>query len=229
MLDESLPYDRSLPDDDVQHALGDAASSASSARRSAERGVSSAGFRTTVLPHASAGPSFQRGDVEREVPRHDQPDDAERLAQRQVDSAGDGDRLAVVLVDGAGVEVEDVRDHADFAACAGDRLADVARLDLRELLVVLLDERREPPQQPAAVGGGDGAPRRVSRACAGDGSIGLTDPVPRQNRDRLLGRGVNDSEAHAVRFNHARAHSSQSSFGEGPGPGEPSPFWTYSA
>ena len=34
------------------------ASSASSAKRSAESGVSSAGFSTTVLPAASAGPSF---------------------------------------------------------------------------------------------------------------------------------------------------------------------------
>ena len=84
------------------------ASSASSPSRSAESGVSSAGLRTTVLPQASAGPSFQRRDVEREVPGDDQPDDAERLAEGQVDAAGDGDRLAVPLVDGAGVEVEDV-------------------------------------------------------------------------------------------------------------------------
>ena len=35
------------------------ASSASAAKRRAESGVSSAGFSTTVLPAASAGPSFQ--------------------------------------------------------------------------------------------------------------------------------------------------------------------------
>ena len=40
-----------------------------------------------MLPHASAGPSFQRRDVEREVPGHDQPDDAERLAEGEVDAA----------------------------------------------------------------------------------------------------------------------------------------------
>ena len=38
---------------------GRPAASASSAKRSAVSGVSSAGLRTTVLPHASAGPSFQ--------------------------------------------------------------------------------------------------------------------------------------------------------------------------
>ena len=35
------------------------ASSTSSASRSAESGVRAAGLSTTVLPHASAGPSFQ--------------------------------------------------------------------------------------------------------------------------------------------------------------------------
>ena len=38
---------------------GNPASRASSAKRSAVRGVSSEGFSTTVLPQASAGPSFQ--------------------------------------------------------------------------------------------------------------------------------------------------------------------------
>ena len=37
---------------------GSPASSSSSPRRSAVRGVCSAGFNTDVLPHASAGPSF---------------------------------------------------------------------------------------------------------------------------------------------------------------------------
>ena len=91
-------------------------------------------------------PELPRRDVEREVPRRDQPDDAERLAERHVDAARDRNRLAVVLVDRARVEVEDLRDHADLAARAGDRLADVARLD----------PRRAPR----------GAPRRASRAGA---------------------------------------------------------------
>jgi hypothetical protein len=56
--------------------------------------------------------------------------------------------------------VEHLRDHPDLAAGAGDRLADVLRLDARELLVVLLDEGRQPAQQPRPVGRGDGAPRR---------------------------------------------------------------------
>ena len=58
MLDEPLPTTEPLPATTLR-PLGMPASSASSASRSAESGVSSAGFSTTVLPHASAGPSFQ--------------------------------------------------------------------------------------------------------------------------------------------------------------------------
>ena len=153
MLDEPLPDDRPGPTTTLTTPSGIPASRISSASRSAESGVSSAGLRTTVLPHASAGPELPARDVEREVPGDDQPDDAERLAEGQVDPAGDGDRLAVVLVDRARVEVEDLRDHADLAARAGDRLADVLRLDPRELFGVLFDERRKPPQEAARSAG----------------------------------------------------------------------------
>ena len=173
-----------------------------------------------MLPQASAGPSFQRGDVEREVPRDDQPDDAERLAEGHVDAAGDGDRLAVVLVDGAGVEVEDVGDHADLAARAGDRLADVLRLDPRELLGVLLDERREAAQQPAAIGGRNGAPSGKRRARASNSRVGLLDPGRVERRDRLLGRRVDDGDGHARDLTMRR----NPSFGEGSWPPKASPF-----
>ena len=103
----------------------------------------------------------------------------------------------MVLVDGARVEVEDVGDHADLAARAGDRLADVLRLDQRELLVVLLDERREPPKQPPAISGRDRAPSRKRRACARNGRVGLVDAGLLERRDRLLGRRVQNGEAHA--------------------------------
>ena len=176
------PTTEPLPTTTLTTPSGMPASSASSPRRSAESGVSSAGFSTTVLPHASAGPELPGGDVQREVPRGDQPDDAERLAEGHVDAARDRDRLAVVLVDRAGVEVEDLRDHPDLAARAGDRLADVARLDPRQLLVVLLDERRQPAQQPRAIGRRDGAPGRERGLRARDRGVGLLDALPARAR-----------------------------------------------
>ena len=90
-------------------------------------------------------------------------------------AAGDRDRLAVVLVDRARVEVEDVRDHADLAARARDRLADVLRLDPGELLAVLLDERRETPQQARPVVRRHGPPGRERRLRPGDRRVRLVD------------------------------------------------------
>ena len=130
----------------------------------------------------------------REVPGHDQADDAERLPERERLPAGDRDRLAVVLVDGAGVEVEDLRDHAHLAARARDRLADVARLDPRQLLPVLLDQLGQPPQQPGAIGGRDGTPGRERLLRPRDGRIRLVHPGPLELGERLLGRGIEDGE-----------------------------------
>jgi hypothetical protein len=97
------------------------------------------GLEHDGVPAGESRPELPAGDVEREVPGHDQADDTEGFAKRGGDSAGGGDRLAVVLVDRAGVVVEDLRGHSDLAASSRDRLADVLRLDAGELLAVLLD------------------------------------------------------------------------------------------
>jgi hypothetical protein len=88
--------------------------------------------------------------------------------------------------------MEDLRDHADLAARAADRLADVARLDARELLVVLLDERREAPQQAGAIGRRDGAPGGICRPGPRDRTVGLLDAGRVELGQRLLGRRVQD-------------------------------------
>src|SRR5262249_34159749 len=54
-----LPATEPFPGSTLTTPSGIPASSASSPSRSAESGVTSAGLRTTVLPQASAGPSFQ--------------------------------------------------------------------------------------------------------------------------------------------------------------------------
>ena len=60
---------------------GSPASTASSPSRIALSGDCSAGLSNTLLPVASAGPSFHARHQEREVPGHDGADDAERLTQ----------------------------------------------------------------------------------------------------------------------------------------------------
>ena len=130
-----------------------------------------------MFPHASAGPSFQLAMFAREVPGDDQPDDAERLAKGRGHAASDRNRLAAVLVDGARVEVEDLRDHPDLAAGARDRFADVLRLDPRELFGVLFDERREPAQETRPVGRRDRAPGRECLLRSSDGGVCLLHPA----------------------------------------------------
>ena len=180
VLDEPLPDDRALAGDDVERRpRGCPPRARARPSRSAESGVSSAGLSTTVFPQASAGPSFQLGDVEREVPGHDQPDDAERLAEGQVDAARDRDRLAVVLVDRAGVEVEDLGDHADLAAGARDRLADVRAT--RAAPAPRRAPRRASRAGAAAARGRPARPRarpgtRPSRAATA--RVGLLDAAP---------------------------------------------------
>ncbi len=124
------------------------------------------------------------------------PTTPERLAERDVDAPRDRDRVAVVLVDGTGVEVEHLRDHADLAAGAGDRLAGIRRLEPGQRLMVLLDEGCQPAEQSAAVGGSDGAPAREGGLRAGDRSIGLVHAGLLELRDRLLGGWVEDGERH---------------------------------
>jgi hypothetical protein len=88
--------------------------------------------------------------------------------------------------------VEDLRDHADLAARSGYRLADVARLDARQLLVVLFDERREPAEQPCAVGGSDGPPGGERGLRARDCGVGLLGGGRLDLGDGLLGRRIDD-------------------------------------
>ena len=101
------------------------ASSASSASRKAESGVSSAGLSTTVFPQASAGPSFQLAMLSGKFQGTISPTTPSASRNVAANAARGRDRLAEMLVDRAGVVVEDLGDHADLAACPGDRLPDV--------------------------------------------------------------------------------------------------------
>ena len=103
-------------------------------------GVCSAGFSTTQLPAASAGRELPHRHQDREVPRDDLADDAERL----VEVIGDGvvvdlGQRAFLGADAAGeiAEVIDGERHVGVRRLA-DRLAVVDGLDGGEDLEVLL-------------------------------------------------------------------------------------------
>ena len=91
-----------------------------------------------------------------------------RLAQRVDGVAGQvGDGLAGQLVRGAAVELEVARQRPGVGAGLGQRLADVAGLEPRQLLGALLDQPADPRQQAAALGGGRPAPVAGERGAGG--------------------------------------------------------------
>ena len=170
------PTTEPLPGSTVKTPSGMPASRASSPSRIAVSGVSSAGLRTTVLPAASAGREAPARDGHREVPRHDDRDDAEGLLEGEVDPSRDRDLLPEEPLGRGRVVGEDVADVARLPPRVADGVAGVLDLELGELLEVVVDDLAEAAQEPAPVGGRQGAPRRADLDRAGDRLVGLLDP-----------------------------------------------------
>ena len=119
-----------------------------SAKSSAVSGVELAGFRTTVLPAASAGAIFQASIKQREVPG----DDLRRDAQRFGRPAG---KRELELVCPAGVVQEMRRGQRDVhVPRLLDGFAGVHGLDHSELAASLLQNSRDPKQVLGALAAG---------------------------------------------------------------------------
>ena len=119
-------------------------------------------------------PHLPAREHQREVPRHDLPDDADRHAQDVVQEAA---------LDRHDAPLDLVRHPAEVAErrtpCAGRPRRDASRigcpvsrgLQRGELVGVRLDRVGEPQQQPTAIGGRGRAPRRERRARRVDRAI----------------------------------------------------------
>jgi hypothetical protein len=150
-----------------------------SQKRSAVRGVVSAGLRTTVFPAASDLP---REHEEREVPWDD-------LA-RHADRARAAVRERVLeLVRPAGV-VEEMRGrerHVDVARLL-DRLASVERLEHGELAAPLLQDPRDAEEVLRALGRPEAAPPVLVRVAGGrDREVDVLRAAVGHLGERLLG------------------------------------------
>src|SRR4029079_17498992 len=89
---------------------------------------------------------------QRVVPGDDLAHDAHPLLQRVIEQrTADRTRLAADRRDRRGVETEVLDGLVQLCLHRGDGLADVARLELRELLAVRDDRVRERVQQPGAL------------------------------------------------------------------------------
>ena len=173
---------------------GKPTSLASSASRSTLSGVCGSGLRTTVQPAASAGESFQTRHQQRVVPRHDLRADADRLLERVAEErAADRIRAAADRADHRGEEAEVLDGAADLRLDRRDRLADVARLELRELLAVRGDRVGERVQQAGALVRRRPAPRPVeSRPRGLDRAVDVGLAAERDAGERLAGGGLQE-------------------------------------
>ena len=142
------------------------------------------------------------GDRHGEVPRHDDPDDAERLAEGDVDAARDGDLAPEVPLRRPGVVGEDVAHVARLPARVADGVPGVLDLEQGELLLVLADEVGEAPQQQGTVGGAEGPPGGARGRGPGDRGVRLLEGGEVDGADHLLGGGVDD----VVRGGHSRSN-----------------------
>src|SRR5262245_37915029 len=95
------------------------------------------GLEDNSISAGERRPEFPGGDYHREVPRDNQPDHAERLPQREIQSGlGDIDRFAEELVGGTGIVPQRVGDVIRLPARVADGLSYIASLELRQFLSV---------------------------------------------------------------------------------------------
>ena len=154
---------------------GKPTSAASSARRSAVSGRLRVGLQHDRAPGRERRRELPHRHQQRVVPGNDLPRDADRLLQRVGEErAADRIRAAADRADRGG-EVAEVLDRAEeLGLRRRDRLADVAGLELRELVPVRLERVGERVQQPRALVRGRLAPVAVERgACRLDRAVDL--------------------------------------------------------
>jgi hypothetical protein len=153
--------------------------------------------------------------LQRIIPRDDVPGHAQRLAQRHDRVAGlVGNGVAMQLVAGAGIELEIAGHRGGVGAGLSQRLAAIARLELREFLDPLGQRQRQPVHQPAALGGRHQAPLALERGtrgvhreldvgCVAAGDLVILLAVGRvDDRNRLARRRGNPAVADVMLVGH---------------------------
>ncbi len=150
------------------------------------------------------GRDFPHADHEREIPRHDGRDDADRFAHR----VGQRIRarryhLSGDLVAPAGVVAHRVDDRGHVLAPHGrKRLAGIQTLDLDQFLLMLLQQRCRALQDAAAFGGAQRAPNLQRRARRADSFVHVGLAALRNFGDRLFGRRIKVDAVFAGRWRH---------------------------
>ena len=204
VVDARMPRERrarlvAVARDDVQRAVGQA-------RFRREFGDAQDRHARVLgrLHHARVAGRERRRDaapenLHRVVPRHDVAGHAMRLADRQHRVAGlVGQGLAVQLVGGARVELEVARDAGRVGVRLLERLAGVARFELRDLVVARADQHRQAREDASAVGGARVAPRAVVGGARGlHGAVDVGGVAARELREHLAVGGIDHGDGFA--------------------------------
>ena len=196
MLDQCLAGARAGALHDVQHTRGKAGLNRKCAesRRRARRDFR--GFRNDRIAGRECRRDLPGEQIQRQVPRRDAGDHAERLAQGVVQRACVGRmRVARPLRDRRGEEAQ-VHDRARNVerACELDRLAGVARFELGEFFEIAFDQIGEAIQHLRAFLGGRRGPVRKRAPRGNDGGIDVGAIGIRTAREDRASRGFVDIE-----------------------------------
>jgi hypothetical protein len=193
VVDERLAR-LTLAGDDVQHSRREAGFGREPQRLEDARARVLGRLQDDRVPRGERRRERVHGQEDRRVPRDDDPDDAERLAERVVEDARpvERDDAPLDLVREPAEVVEPVRDHPKLREHLLVELAVVGHLDRGDLLRALRDQVGEAHHQPAAPGGGEPAPGlALERGRRGaDGAVDVLGPRERVRRPDLPGRGV---------------------------------------
>jgi hypothetical protein len=159
-------------------------------------------LRGRLQDHGAPGRERRRdlpaGDVEREIPRDDRADHADRLPQGVgQEVAFDGQRIPHDLVGPPGVIAQGVDGHRQLDLGLEQRLAVLGRFEPGELVEPCVQEVGGFGQQPAALAGREVAPRRrrEARFRGLHGGVHVRGVARRDLRQHFLGRGIDDGEA----------------------------------
>ena len=189
--------------DDVEHAVGQAGllEQLAEAQRRERRLLGR--LEDDRAAAGQRGPELPGRHQQREVPRDDLPDDADRLLEREGQVARPGwaqrerDRVALDLRRPARHVVEQVGGERDVGdARDRHRLAVVERLEQRQLVAVLEDQVAEAVHDLAALGRRHAPPRAVlveGRACGAHRAVDVLGAALGHVREHFLGRRVDAS------------------------------------
>jgi len=173
--DEALADDGALSREDGEDSLGDARLEGQLAEADGGQRRELGRLEDDRVARGQGRTEAPAGNGHREVPRHDDRDDPERLLEGHIEAAGDRDLSAEEPLRRCRVIAQDADDISGLPPGVADRVPGVLDLELGQLLGVRLDNISEATQEHAPVCGCHLAPTRTDLDSPRNGRVGLLD------------------------------------------------------